>query len=79
MSFAEKLKLIRTRERLTQRQISEMVCIKLGTWKGYEYGARADLSAVEISKLLRHPRFIQYTLWLMTDQTIPEAGQVSPE
>lgn len=78
MILGEKLRLIRTRERLTQAEICEATGIKLETWKGYEYGRRASVSSTELLKITQHPLFIQYTLWLMTGQTIPEAGQVSP-
>ena len=78
MTLGEKLRLIRTRERLTQADISEATEIKLGTWKGYEYGARKEVSSSELLKVTQHPRFTQYTMWLMTGQTIPEAGQISP-
>ena len=29
-------------------------------------------------KVLQHPRFTKYTLWFMTDQVAPEAGQIAP-
>jgi hypothetical protein len=29
-------------------------------------------------KITQHPRFAKYTLWLMTDKTAPEAGQIAP-
>lgn len=79
MSLGEKLRLIRTCERLTQAEICDATGIKLETWKGYEYGRRESVSSTELLKLTQHSRFTQYTLWLMTGQTIPEAGQVSPE
>ncbi|ERH60458.1 helix-turn-helix domain-containing protein [Pseudomonas simiae] len=78
MTLGEKLRLLRTRERLTQADISEATGIKLGTWKGYEYGARKEVSSNELLKASQHPLFIRYTLWLMTGQTAPEAGQISP-
>lgn len=78
MSLGEKLRLIRTRERLTQAEICDVTGIKLGTWKGYEYEARKEVSSGELLKITQHPQFIKYTLWRMTGQTIPEAGQISP-
>lgn len=29
-------------------------------------------------KLTQHPLFEKYTLWLMTDKTAPQAGQIAP-
>lgn len=72
MTIGEKLKLIRTHQQLTQTGI------KLETWKGSEYGRRESVSANELLKTTEHPRFTRYTMWLMTGQTIPEAGQISP-
>ncbi|MFH7179858.1 transcriptional regulator, partial [Klebsiella pneumoniae] len=28
--------------------------------------------------LTQHPLFEKYTLWLMTDKTAPQAGQIAP-
>lgn len=78
MTLGEKLKLIRIHQQLTQADICELAGIKLETWKGYEYGRRGSISSTELLKITQHPRFSPYTLWLMTDQTIPEAGQISP-
>ncbi|MEZ0507314.1 helix-turn-helix domain-containing protein [Pseudomonas sp. Env-44] len=78
MSIGEKLKLIRMREQLTQTEMCEATGIRLETWKGYEYGRRKTAASSELLKVTQHPQFTKYTLWLMTDQTIPEAGQISP-
>lgn len=78
MNLGEKLRLIRTRERFTQGEICESTGIKLETWKGYEYGRSKTVASSELLKITQHPQFTKYTMWLMTGQTIPEAGQVSP-
>lgn len=78
MELGQKLKEIRLTERLTQSEICEVTGIKLGTWKGYEYGARKEVSSGELLKITTHPRFIKYALWLVTDQTAPACGQISP-
>ena len=78
MTIGEKLKLIRTHQQLTQTDICALTGIKLETWKWSEYGRRESVSANELLKTTEHPRFTRYTMWLMTGQTIPEAGQISP-
>ena len=78
MTVGEKLKLIRAHQQLTQADICGLTGIKLETWKGYEYGRRESVSSNELLKITEHPRFTQYTMWLMTGKTIPEAGQISP-
>lgn len=40
--------------------------------------AREDASSGELLKITQHPQITKYTMWLMTGQTIPEAGQISP-
>lgn len=78
MTLGEKLKLVRKHQQLTQAGVCELAGIKLETWKSYEYGRRGSVSSTELLKVTQHPRFSQYTLWLMTGRTIPEAGQISP-
>lgn len=78
MELGQKLKEVRLTERLTQSEMSEVTGIKLGTWKGYEYGARKEVSSVELLKITMHPRFKKYALWLVTNETAPECGQISP-
>ncbi|WP_339433291.1 XRE family transcriptional regulator [Pseudomonas sp. EA_65y_Pfl2_P78] len=78
MSLGEKLKLIRTRERFTQVEISNITGIKVETWKAYEYGRSKTVASSELLKVTQHPLLTKYTMWLMTGQTIPEAGQISP-
>ncbi|WP_339433290.1 helix-turn-helix transcriptional regulator [Pseudomonas sp. EA_65y_Pfl2_P78] len=78
MELGQKLKEVRLTERLTQTEICDIAGIKLETWKGYEYGRRASVSSTELLKITMHPRFKRYALWLVTDETAPEIGQISP-
>lgn len=78
MELGQKLKEVRLTERLTQTEMCEATGIKLGTWKGYEYGTRKEVSSVELLKVTMHPRFKKYALWLVTDEVAPECGQISP-
>lgn len=78
MDLLEKLKELRLTERLTQAEICEVAGINLGTWRGYEYGRSKTVSSAELLKITMHPRFKKYALWLVTDETAPECGQISP-
>ncbi|QLG95739.1 helix-turn-helix transcriptional regulator [Pseudomonas yamanorum] len=78
MEFAEKLKAIRSREGVTQSEFCEMVGMSINSYKKYE-ASFYEMGYGALRKLLGHPRFMKYTLWLMTDQTAPECGQISPE
>ncbi len=77
MGLAEKLKAIRTKEGLTQGEICKLLDFSLSTWKKYETSL-FEMGYGALSKVLQHQRFKKYTLWIMTGDTAPECGQVSP-
>lgn len=75
---AQKLRRIRLAEQLTQREFAGLVGLGHGSVKNYESGySSIGLKAVET--ILRHERFRKYTLWVMLDETRPDAGQVAPD
>ncbi len=77
MTPGEKLRQIRQAERLTQPQMATTVALSLDTYKNYELDRR-PVGANALFAVTQHPQFSKYTLWLMTNQTAPAAGQVSP-
>lgn len=77
MEFAEKLKAMRAKEGVTQTEFCELVGVSLSTYKKYEAGM-FEMGYGALSRLLSHPRFKKYTLWLMTGDTATDCGQVSP-
>ncbi|HBO5292567.1 TPA: helix-turn-helix transcriptional regulator [Pseudomonas aeruginosa] len=78
MDLSAKLKAIRATERLTQVEFCSLVDISLSSWKKYE-ASITDMGLAPVLKITNHPWFKKYTLWLMTGDTAPECGQVSPE
>lgn len=76
-NYGKKLRLIRIEEGLTQMQLRDLTGISLGSIKGYETGREVGLSIIE--RIINHPRFQKYTLWLMTDETAIRAGQIAPK
>jgi len=74
---SEKLRAIRIAEGLTQPAMAELIGIGLSTIKNYETGQK-EVGLAIIDKVTNHPRFEKYTLWLMTDKTVPSAGQIAP-
>ncbi|MDZ7322969.1 helix-turn-helix domain-containing protein [Kosakonia sacchari] len=76
-NHAKKLRDIRIAEDLTQAEFANLLELGLGTVRNYESGQR-DAGMGIIDKVVNHPRFGKYTLWLMTDKTAPAAGQISP-
>jgi len=77
MEFAEKLKAMRAKEGVTQAEFCKLVDFSLSTYKKYEAGM-FEMGYAALARLLSHPQFTKYTLWLMTGSTAPECGQVSP-
>lgn len=76
-SYDEKLKAIRLSEGLTQSQLAELTGIGLSTIKNYETKLK-EVGLTVIERVLAAPQLQKYTLWLMTDQTAPESGQIAP-
>ena len=77
MNLAEKLRAIRKAEGLTQMKFSEISGIAQGTIKNYESG-QSDPGLHIVLRITNSPRFEKYALWLMTDKTAPQAGQIAP-
>lgn len=78
MDLASKLKAIRAKEGVTQLEFCALVGFSISTYKKYE-SSLFEMGFTALSKVVNHPRFMKYTLWLMIEQTAPESGQVSPE
>lgn len=78
MELAEKLKAIRMREGLTQSELCEATGLSLSSYKKYELALRLEVSSIALLKITNHVRFKKYTLWLMTGDTAPDCGQISP-
>lgn len=76
-SHAEKLKLIRKAEGLTQATFANEVGLGLSTVRNYETGQR-EVGLSIVDKVINHPRFEKYMMWLMNGKTSEAAGQISP-
>lgn len=77
IDVAEKIKLVRESERLNRREFSELVAIPYSTLSSYETRTKG-MSMDSAMKILSHPRFLKYTMWFMTGEIAPEAGQIAP-
>ncbi|MDC9588577.1 helix-turn-helix transcriptional regulator [Xenorhabdus sp. XENO-10] len=77
MNMSQKIRAIRKAEGLTQIKFCELTDIPLSTLKNYE-GDHSSPGLSTILQITNHPKFEKYTLWLMTDKTAPESGQISP-
>ncbi|MGM3189241.1 MULTISPECIES: helix-turn-helix domain-containing protein [Pectobacteriaceae] len=77
MKLSEKVKALREAEGLSQSRFCEIIDLPLSTLKKYETG-NFEPGGNALLKITMHPTFQKYTLWLMTDKTAPEAGQIAP-
>ncbi|EFL91828.1 phage repressor protein C [Candidatus Regiella insecticola LSR1] len=77
MTLSEKIKAIRKSEGLSKAKFCEFTNIPLSTLDKYEMG-KFEPSGATLMKITQHPLFIKYTLWLMTGNAAPKAGQISP-
>lgn len=77
MGLPEKMKAIRAKEGLTQGEFCQLIEVSISSWKKYEAGI-TDMGLLPFMKVVNHPRFKKYALWLTTDDTAPECGQISP-
>ncbi|WP_406706086.1 helix-turn-helix domain-containing protein [Sodalis sp.] len=75
--YAKKLRAIRKSEKLTQQQFSKLVGVPLNTIKNYESGQKTARSEI-MERVLKVKIFKKYTMWLLHDEVLPEAGQIQP-
>lgn len=76
-TLGDKVKVIRKSEGLSQSDFCELTGISISTVKKYETGV-IEPGGTTLMKITKHPQFKKYTMWLMTGDTAPEAGQISP-
>jgi len=81
IKLEKKLKVIRLEEELTQEDFSQLIDISVHSVKSYE-SKRREVHSKNLLKIVNHPRFSKYTLWLLMDdfdeETNKKSGQVKP-
>ena len=75
--FSEKVKLIRKYSGLSQDKFTDATGIPLSSYKRYETGNTPNAEALK--SILNYKDYKKFTLWLMTDETDPSIGQISPD
>ncbi|MFV0447632.1 MAG: helix-turn-helix domain-containing protein [Vibrio sp.] len=78
MEFGKKIKAIRIAEKLERQEMAQLVDISRGTLRDCEQCVSKP-SAETLKKITKHERFKKYAFWLMTDETLPESGQIAPD
>ncbi|MCQ8130508.1 helix-turn-helix domain-containing protein [Methylomonas rivi] len=72
----EKIRKIREKSGMNRTEFAERTGIQAKTWSNIENGLQ---KANEDHLLAITKEWPEYALWLMTNQTAPECGQISPE
>lgn len=73
----KKIRLMRESELINRKQLSDLTGIPYTSLVYYESDKNSPDVQV-VMRILNHPRFTKYTLWFMTDEVAPEAGQIAP-
>ncbi|ECC7842292.1 helix-turn-helix transcriptional regulator [Salmonella enterica] len=76
-TIEQKMKKIRLAEGMTQKQLSELTGLSLGTIKNYESGQNTVGLYVVQAILVQKP-FRKYTMWVIHDTPDAEPVQVAP-
>ncbi|KFC80578.1 helix-turn-helix domain-containing protein [Buttiauxella agrestis] len=77
IAISEKLALMRESERLNRKQFAEITGVPYSSLTYYESGRTTPPTDITM-KILNNPKFMKYTMWFITDQIAPEAGQIAP-
>ncbi|MGF1838204.1 helix-turn-helix domain-containing protein [Vibrio atlanticus] len=78
MELGKKIKAIRIAEQLTQGEMAQLIDISIGTLRNCEQ-SRKELKSENLIKITEHERFKKYAYWLVTNEVLPESGQISPD
>ena len=77
MSFEKKLKAIIKEEEYSQAKFANEIGISRSAVEKYVSGKQEPAGGIML-KIVNHEKFKKYTLWLMTGDVNPDAGQVCP-
>lgn len=77
ITFGEKLKLIRTSTGLSQQKFADFVGLGISSYKKNE-GGFTEVGLPTVHKIASHPDLNKYALWLISDITHAESGQIAP-
>ncbi|MDD9158254.1 helix-turn-helix transcriptional regulator [Aliivibrio sp. S4TY2] len=77
MSFEKKLKAIIKEEGYSQAGFASEIGISTSAVEKYISGKQEPAGGVML-RIVNHEKFKKYTLWLMTGDVNPDAGQICP-
>ena len=64
-----KIKLLRKTEKLKQLEFSELTGVSIGVIKKIDSGKQETITASNLIKIINHPRFKKYSMWLTKDDS----------
>lgn len=66
-TISHKLKLLRKREKLSQKALADLTGVSQGAIGDIESGRKKNFSGESLFKICNHPRLRSYALWLVTN------------
>lgn len=78
ISLGKKIKLIRDAEGMSRTQFLDATGIPPDTLKGWELEKSKSVASDKLELITKSAVFKKYTLWLLTDESAPEVGQIAP-
>lgn len=78
MNLSEKLRFVRKQEKLSQEEFAKMIDETQGSYSGWESKGRT-IPAHVLTKLINHPRFKKYSLFLTQDDSDENIGYLAAE
>lgn len=78
MNLAERLKAVRAKEGVTQARLCSDVGLSISSFKKYESNLRTEVSLVAVQKIVAHPRYRKYALWILLGDVAAVHEQISP-
>ena len=79
VDIVSRIRPMREAEGMSRDEFARETGLKFQSVTNYELGRNKSIGSEQLEKITNHPRFQKYALWLVTGNTAPEAGQISPE
>ena len=73
----DKLKLLRKMEGVSQQELCNLTGVPQSTLANIEKGRNKTIGVDVLSKIVSHPRFLPYAMWLLVDDLTEEQAQAT--
>lgn len=75
LEIKDKFRLLRKRESLSQQQLCDLTGVPQSTYSHIESGRNKTIGVDVLSKIVSHPRFFPYAMWLLVDELTEDQAQ----